>query len=99
LHDYRFQWDEYKNEANIKKHSISFNEAWMVFSDVNAVVIADEDHSYLEDRFLVIGFDGKSRLLVVCHCYRESETVIRIISARKADNEERKIYRGKGGRR
>jgi uncharacterized DUF497 family protein len=94
LNNYLFQWDENKNESNIHKHGISFDEAWTVFGDENAVFIADEDHSFYEERFIVIGYSDKPRLLVVCHCYRESDTVIRIISARKADKKERDLYGG-----
>ncbi len=49
-----------------------------------AIVIGDTEHSKEEDRFIILGFSQTAKLLVVCHCYRESDTVIRIISARKA---------------
>ncbi|MDR1668605.1 MAG: BrnT family toxin [Oscillospiraceae bacterium] len=91
---FRFEWDEHKNRANVQKHGISFNEAVTVFSDTHAVVIADEEHSVQEDRFVILGLSKNPRLLVVCHCYRETDTVIRIISARKATKQEEKQYGG-----
>jgi hypothetical protein len=88
----KFEWDENKNQENIKKHGISFEEAVSVFSDVDSLTLFDEDHSDEEDRFLIIGFSFKLRLLVVCHCYRQNETVIRIISARKVSKAEAQKY-------
>ena len=80
----RFEWDKNKNEINKKKHKISFEEAQTVFYDSEALLINDPEHSLEEERFIILGFSEKANLLVVCHCYRESESVIRIISARKA---------------
>lgn len=88
----RFEWDENKNEINKKKHKISFEEAQTVFYDVEALVIDDPEHSEDEDRFIILGLSTKANLLVVCHCYRASDTVIRIISARKATKNETKQY-------
>ncbi|MFC1824254.1 BrnT family toxin [Thermodesulfobacteriota bacterium] len=88
----RLEWDEKKEKANIKKHGVSFNEARTVFYDENAIQFFDPDHSETEDRFILLGISFKLRILVVCHCFRESETVIRIISARKADGDEEKEY-------
>ena len=88
----KFEWDEKKNKINIKKHGISFEEASSVFQDEESLIISDENHSQEEDRFILIGFSFKANLLVVCHCYREKDSVIRIISARKADRNERKQY-------
>lgn len=88
----KFEWDENKNNKNIKKHGISFEEASSVFQDEEALIIADESHSKSEERFILIGFSFKANLLVVCHCYREKDSVIRIISARKADKKERQKY-------
>ena len=87
-----FQWDENKNDINKKKHSISFEEAKTVFYDENALMINDTEHSELEERFILLGSSLKANLLVVCHCYRQSETVIRIISARKATKSETNQY-------
>ena len=88
----KFEWDENKNEINKKKHKISFDEAITVFDDAEALVIDDPEHSQEEDRFIILGLSNKSNLLVVCHCYRESDTVIRIISARKSTRNETKQY-------
>lgn len=88
----KFEWDENKNQTNIKKHGISFEEASSVFNDDDALILADEAHSKQEDRFILIGFSFKYNLLVVCHCYRQNESVIRIISARKATKTEKKEY-------
>ena len=86
-----FDWDEKKDASNTRKHGISFDEARTVFTDQYARLIADPDHSEDEDRFILLGTSINSRLLVVCHCVRLSDT-IRIISARKADKRERAIY-------
>lgn len=88
----RFEWDSNKNRSNQWKHGISFEEAETVFYDEEALVIDDPDHSEEEDRFIILGLSRKANLLVVCHCYRESETVIRIISARKATKTESSYY-------
>ena len=85
-----FEWDEKKNASNEKKHGIFFDEAKTVFTDQFARLIADADD---EDRFILLGTSIHSRLLVVCHCIRINES-IRIISARKADKQEREIYEG-----
>ena len=94
LHGYHFNWDRHKNIANIEKHGVSFKEAALTFFDPNAIILDDEAHSQYEERFLLIGFSEKYRLLTVCHCYREKETVIRIISARKATKQEANKYGG-----
>ena len=88
----KFEWDEAKNQSNIQKHGISFQEASSVFFDDEALIITDDDHSESEERFILIGFSYKANLLVVCHCYRQSDSIIRIISARKATQTERKEY-------
>ena len=87
-----FVWDEKKDESNLKKHEISFNEAQTVFSDPNARMIFDPEHSEDEDRFILLGISSGLRMLVVCHCYLEHDMVIRIISARKASKSEQKQY-------
>lgn len=88
----RFEWDEHKNDINKKKHKISFEEAKTVFYDDNALVIDDPEHSEKEERFIILGESSKANLLVVCHCYRHSDTVIRLISARKATKSETRQY-------
>lgn len=88
----KFEWDENKNTINKTKHNIAFEEAQTVFYDEMALVIDDPDHSEQEDRFIILGQSSQAKLLVVCHCYRESDTVIRIISARKATKTESSQY-------
>jgi len=87
-----FEWDNKKDKTNIRKHGISFEEARTVFYDENAVQYFDPDHSDEEDRFILLGISFKLKVLVVCHCFRENDSVIRIIAARKADKEEEYEY-------
>jgi hypothetical protein len=87
-----FEWDEGKNTLNKRKHRISFEEALTVFADDNALLLPDSDHSTEEDRFILMGFSASLRMLVVCHCCRRGEEIIRIISARKATKLERVDY-------
>lgn len=94
MHDFTFEWDENKSRLNIQKHGVSFNEAVTVFTDENALLITDEDHSDDEDRFIVLGLSRNLRLLVVCHCYRMDNMVVRLISARKANKHENEQYGG-----
>jgi len=88
----RFTWDPAKNTVNEKKHRISFEEAKTVFYDGNARVLHDPDHSEDEERFIILGLSQKLNVLVVCHCYREDTSMIRIISARKATKREQSQY-------
>ena len=92
-----FEWDENKNAINRAKHRVSFEEAETVFYDENAVLIPDPDHSEEEERFIILGFSLMARLLIVCHCYRHNESVIRIISARKATAQETRQYNEQEG--
>jgi len=92
----RLEWDEKKNRANQKKHRISFEEAQTVFFDEQALVFDDPDHSSKENRFLLLGRSFRLRILVVCHCFRKSAAVIRIISARRATAKERSVYIRRG---
>ena len=87
-----FEWDEKKAVANAKKHGVSFDEAKSVFVDERAKLIDDPDHSEDEDRFVLLGLSSALRLLLVCHCYRSENNVIRIISARKANAKETRSY-------
>ena len=89
----RFEWDENKNRVNIHKHGVSFSEAMTVFDDPNVLYKPDPDHSRQEERYIVLGFSEKMRILIVCHCYYESDLIIRIISARKATTNETDQYR------
>jgi len=90
----RFTWDNGKNRQNKKKHGIPFEEAQTTFYDENARLILDPDHSADGERFILLGISVKLRILLVCHCYREKESLIRIISARKANKKEQKKYVG-----
>lgn len=92
MSDLRFEWNDRKEKENLKKHGIAFQEAKSAFLDENARVIADPEHSEDEDRFVLLGLSIKLRLLVVVHCYRENDQLIRIISARKAHRSERRQY-------
>lgn len=92
MNEIRFEWDESKSRANKRKHGVAFEEARTVFLDENAIRYYDPDHSADEDRFIMLGISFTLRVLVVCHCHRENDTVIRIISARKADKEEQQEY-------
>lgn len=92
MSDIQFKWDERKNRENQRKHKVSFEEAQTVFYDENALRYFDPDHSDDEARFLMLGMSFALRVLVVCHCYRENESVIRIISARKANKQEQLDY-------
>ncbi len=91
---YTFDWDENKNRINQRKHGISFVEACSVFFDERAILFDDPDHSDEEERFLLLGISNAANICMVCHCYRESDTVIRIISARKATKNEVNRYEG-----
>ena len=86
----RFEWGERKNAANRRKHGVSFEEAQTVFYDDRALLIDDPDEH--EERFVLLGLSAMLRTLVVCHCYRADDQVIRIISARKARKDERADY-------
>ncbi len=89
-----FDWDNKKAKSNVKKHDVSFEEAQTVFFDDMAVQFWDESHSRKEERFLMLGLSNKLRILLVVHCFRESDSTIRIISARKATKKEMKEYYG-----
>ncbi len=89
-----FSWDDRKERENQRKHGVSFDEATTAFADENARLKHDPDHSRDEDRFILLGFSAKLRLLVVVHAYRQGDKEIRIISARKAVPKERKQYGG-----
>ena len=91
MSDIRFEWDQRKSAANRRKHGVSFEEAETTFYDDRAILTEDPDEEG-EDRFVLLGLSAGLRTLVVCHCYREDDSVIRIISARKAHREERRDY-------
>ena len=87
-----FQWDPSKNVLNIKKHQISFQEAATVFFDQSGLLVEDDAHSEQEERHILIGLSLEGNVIVVSHCYRENDKIIRIISARKATKNERLQY-------
>jgi uncharacterized protein len=88
-----FEWDDAKNEANQKKHGISFEEAKSVFYDSDAIQFFDTEHSSAnEERFLMLGLSSRIRILLVCHCVKANNQIIRIISARRATKTEMKHY-------
>lgn len=89
----RFEWDDSRAESNEQKHSISFNEAQIVFYDENARLRYDSEHSIDEECYILLGMSSSLRLLVVSHLYQEDIELIRIISARKATKRERQQYR------
>lgn len=92
MDDLRYQWDERKNRANQRKHGVAFEEARTAFLDENARRVSDPDHSIGEDRYILVGLSIRLRLLVVCRSFLESERIMRIISARRADPSERRDY-------
>ena len=87
-----FEWDDRKESTNRKKHGISFEEARTAFYDDNALVFFDPDHSDDEDRFILLGLSFRPQVVVVCQCFRESESIVRLVSARKADKGEEHEY-------
>ena len=90
----RFEWDQPKAAANLRKHGVSFEEAQSVFYDEFAIQFYDDEHSTEEERFLLLGMSDAARALLVCHCEREAGDLIRIISARKATKRESAFYGG-----
>ena len=87
-----FAWDQRKARSNLAKHGVSFEEAQTVFLDENARLIDDPDHSGEEERFLLLGYSFQARCLIVSRCYRESASMIRLISARRATTHEEELY-------
>ena len=85
-----FEWDEFKAQTNLKKHKLSFTEAVEVFGDEHSVCVADPDHSYDEERYLLFGVSSSKKYIVVS--FTERENKIRIISARRMTARERKAY-------
>lgn len=81
-----FDWDESKRQSNIKKHGIDFADILNIFYEADTITIPDPRH-YDEQRYIALGIDTKTRLVVVVHVYRD-EDLIRIISARLADAKE-----------
>jgi len=90
--DLRFEWDAAKARQNLRKHGVTFDEAQTAFADEDAIIVDDPDHSSTEERFYLLGVSAHLRLLVVVHCYRAEDAVIRLISAWKATSSERAQY-------
>ena len=87
-----FEWDPLKNILNLGKHGVSFEEAQTVFLDDSAILYEDVEHSETEERYILLGLSQMASVMVVVHCYRKEDTVIRIISARKATKSEAEVY-------
>lgn len=85
-----FEWDETKSKSNKRTHRVSFEEAEQAFNDLNAIELFDEMNSAEEVRYQIVAL-SPIRLLFISYTVRESE-IIRIISARKADADEERIY-------
>lgn len=94
MKEIKFEWDSKKDKSNQNKHGVSFEEAKSVFYDDNAIEFYDFDHSHDEERFLLLGLSSKLRILLICHCFKEENGIVRIISARKATKNEQKEYIG-----
>lgn len=86
----QFEWNPDKAALNLKKHGVSFDEAATVFNDSLSVTFPDSDHSYGEERYVIIGVSNVNRLLIVAHTDRADR--VRLISARKATRFERRFY-------
>ena len=93
MKEIKFNWDKNKATKNLVKHKVSFEEAQSVFDDDNARLIFDPDHSEDEDRFILLGLSYSLEVLVVVHCYKDEENIIRLISARKATKKEEINYK------
>ncbi len=87
---YIFDWDPDKDESNLRKHGVSFEEATTVFGDPLALLMADPDHSIGEERYILLGISARQRLLVVA--FAERSPLTRLISARLTTRTERKKY-------
>jgi uncharacterized DUF497 family protein len=88
----RFEWDPRKDRRNRQKHGVGFDEASTVFADTFSITIPDPDHSDDEERSVIMGFSHRQRLLVVVHREEDEQQIVRIISARPADPDERREY-------
>jgi uncharacterized DUF497 family protein len=86
----QFEWNPDKAALNLKKHGVSFDEAATVFNDSLSVTFPDSDHSYGEERYVIIGLSSVNRLLIVAHTDRADR--VRLISAREATRFERRFY-------
>jgi uncharacterized DUF497 family protein len=85
-----FEWDDDKAAVNLADHQVSFEEAKTVFNDPLYVDFYDPDHSYDEQRYLIVGESRQGRLLIVS--YTERGDSVRLISAREVTASESKAY-------
>ena len=92
MNELRFEWDGAKSRQNKRKHGVTFEEAQSVFLDERAIRFFDPDHSEDEARFILLGMSFVLRVLVVCDCYRVEDSIIRILSARQANETEAQAY-------
>jgi uncharacterized DUF497 family protein len=92
VREIRFEWDPRKAAENLRKHGVAFTEAETVFEDDEALLLPDPHHSHSEERFLLLGASAARHILVVVHCERFHGSLVRIISARNADRDERAQY-------
>jgi uncharacterized DUF497 family protein len=88
--EHRFEWNDEKARSNFNKHEVDFQEASTIFDDLMLISFLDEEHSTDEERYITIGLSNKQRLLMVAHTERGNK--IRIISARKATQNEENFY-------
>lgn len=87
---YIFEWDAKKAQSNVRKHGVTFEEGSTAFGDPLSLLMRDPDHSLDEERYIVLGYSSRRRLLVVAFVERPPRT--RLISARKATPRERRLY-------
>ncbi len=90
----KFEWDSHKERINLQKHRITFEDASYVFADPFALNKYDDDHSHIEDRWILLGKSLKEVIIVVVHTFEDVNGIeyVRIISARKATKRERQAY-------
>ncbi len=90
----KFEWDKEKSVCNLKKHGVSFEEAKEVFEDPFHISKLDYRFDYFEERWITLGSTTKDKILVVANMFfdENGEEIIRIISARKANQKERIFY-------
>lgn len=90
----KFEWDKNKENINIKKHGVAFEQASYVFADEFSLNRFDDEHSENEDRWVLLGKSLNEILLLVIHTFRDNDGIefVRIISARKATKKEKQIY-------
>jgi len=90
----QFEWSKEKNRLNIEKHGISFEEAKEVFLDPLHISKLDHRFDYFEERWITVGATKENKILVVANIFfdENGEEIIRIISARKANQKERSFY-------